>query len=118
MDGTSRIRRAQSCATDARDAAREFHAAVVQPNMALVVFFCSVEYDLDILAAELRRLFAGVHVIGCTAVLRIFGNLLKGNSRASDIVCRHVGSVAGAGFRCLRILVTFVPRQGGTDPQV
>ncbi|MGZ4575078.1 MAG: nitric oxide-sensing protein NosP [Mycobacteriaceae bacterium] len=66
MDGTSRIRRAQSCATDARDAAREFHAAVVQPNMALVVFFCSVEYDLDILAAEMRRLFAGVHVIGCT----------------------------------------------------
>jgi hypothetical protein len=66
MDGASRIRRAQSCATDAGDAAREFHAAVVQPNMALVVFFCSVEYDLDILSGEIRRLFTGVQVIGCT----------------------------------------------------
>lgn len=66
MGGLGRIRRAQSCAADAADAAREFHAAVVQPNMTLVVFFCSVQYDLDILASEMRRLFAGVHVIGCT----------------------------------------------------
>lgn len=66
MDDTSRIRRAHSCAIDARDAAREFHAAVAQPHMALVVFFCSVHYDLDILASELRHLFAGVQVIGCT----------------------------------------------------
>ena len=66
MDGRSRIRRAQSCAPDAGDAAREFHAAVAQPDMALVVFFCSVQYDLEILASELSRLFAGVQVIGCT----------------------------------------------------
>ena len=66
MDGRSRIRRAQSCAPDACDAAREFHAAVAQPDMALVVFFCSVQYDLEILASELSRLFAGVQVIGCT----------------------------------------------------
>jgi hypothetical protein len=66
MDDSIRIRRAQSCATDAGDAAREFHAAVAQPNMALVVFFCSVHYDLDILASEMQRLFAGVQVIGCT----------------------------------------------------
>jgi hypothetical protein len=66
MDRRSRIRRAQSCAPDAGDAAREFHAAVVQPNMALVVFFCSVQYDLEVLALEMRLLFDGVHVIGCT----------------------------------------------------
>ena len=66
MDGGHRIRRAQSCAADAGDAAREFHAAVAQPNMSLVVFFCSAEYDLDVLAAEMQRLFAGVQVIGCT----------------------------------------------------
>lgn len=60
------IRRAQSCATDAREAAREFHALVEQPHMALVVFFCSSEYDLDVLAEEMGRLFAGVHVVGCT----------------------------------------------------
>ena len=60
------IRTAQSCATDARQAVQEFHAAVVQPEMALVVFFCSSEYDLELLAAEMNRLFAGVQVVGCT----------------------------------------------------
>ena len=66
MDGMNRIRRGQSCASDAHDAAREFHAEVAQTNMTLVVFFCSVQYDLDILASEIQRLFTGVQVIGCT----------------------------------------------------
>jgi hypothetical protein len=34
--------------------------------MALVVFFCSSAYDLNAIAAEMRRLFAGVCVVGCT----------------------------------------------------
>lgn len=58
--------RAQSRATEVRQAVREFHAAVAQPDMALVIFFCSSEYDLDQLADEMRRLFAGVQVVGCT----------------------------------------------------
>jgi hypothetical protein len=60
------IRTAQSCALDARQAAEEFHATVAQPNMELVVFFCSSVYDLDVLAAEMNRLFAGIQVVGCT----------------------------------------------------
>lgn len=60
------IRLAQSCATNARQAAEEFYAAVVQPNIELVIFFCSSEYDLDVLAEELNRLFAGIQVVGCT----------------------------------------------------
>ncbi len=66
MENRTRIRRAQSCATDAREAAAEFHAAVEQEDMALVIFFCSSEYDLEVLAEEMRRLFAGVQVVGCT----------------------------------------------------
>jgi len=66
MDATGRTRRAQSFAPDAREAAREFYAEVAQQDMALVVFFCSVQYDLDILALEMERLFTGVPVIGCT----------------------------------------------------
>jgi hypothetical protein len=66
MEDAGRIRRAQSCATDVRDAVREFHAAIVQKNMALVMFFCSVDFDLDVLASEMRDLFAGVQVVGCT----------------------------------------------------
>lgn len=60
------IRTAQSCATEARQAVVEFHATVAQPNMELLVFFCSSEYDLDVLAAEMNRLFAGIQVVGCT----------------------------------------------------
>lgn len=66
MEQGSRIRRAHSCATDTREAAREFHAAVVQPDMALVIFFCSSAYDLKLLADEMRSLFVGVQVVGCT----------------------------------------------------
>lgn len=66
MDIHSSIRLAQSCATEARQAVLEFHAAVAQPDMELVVFFCSSEYDLDALAEEMNRLFAGVQVVGCT----------------------------------------------------
>lgn len=66
MSTRPHIRTAQSCATDARQAVREFHAAVAQPDMALVVFFCSSDYALDEIAAEMRLLFAGIPVVGCT----------------------------------------------------
>ncbi len=58
--------RAQSLAADARTAVAEFRAAVDQPDIALVTFFCSRDYDLELLAAEMGRLFAGVQVVGCT----------------------------------------------------
>ncbi len=60
------IRTAQSHAIDACEAAREFHSSVVQPDMALVLFFCSPRYDLERLERELCRLFDGVQVVGCT----------------------------------------------------
>lgn len=60
------IRRAQCAAHDSAEAVRQFHAAVVQPDMALVIFFCSVQYDLGIVASEMSRLFGDVPVIGCT----------------------------------------------------
>lgn len=61
-----RIRLGHSRAPDPRAAVREFHAAVAQPSMALVVFFCSSEWELDAVADEIARLFAGVPVVGCT----------------------------------------------------
>lgn len=57
---------AQSYAAEAQQAVKEFHAAVAQPDAELVIFFCSSEYDLDVLAAEMNHLFAGVQVVGCT----------------------------------------------------
>jgi len=66
MSNHNKILTFQSRATDAKLAVQEFHTAVAQQDMALVVFFCSSEYALDLLAAEMQRLFAGVQVIGCT----------------------------------------------------
>ena len=66
MKSSERIRTGQSGASDARQAVREFHGAVHQQDTALVVFFCSSRYDLDALADEMNRQFAGTQVIGCT----------------------------------------------------
>ena len=66
MSSLGHIRLGQSCASDARQAAQEFFAAVQQPGMAQVIFFCSSRYDLDELAGEINRLSDGVEVIGCT----------------------------------------------------
>jgi hypothetical protein len=60
------IKRFHTDATDAREAVRTFRAALAQPHMALVIFFCSNEYDLDLLAQEMRLAFGSVPVIGCT----------------------------------------------------
>ncbi len=83
------IRIAQSSAHDARQAAQEFHAAAVQQDMVLVLFFCSSEYDLDVLAAEMNRLFTGVQVVGCTTAGEIgpagyLQHSLSGASFAAD----------------------------------
>jgi hypothetical protein len=66
MSTRPQIRTAQSCAIDPYQAVQEFHAAVMQPDTALVVFFCSSSYPLDDIAAEMRRLFVGIDVVGCT----------------------------------------------------
>lgn len=66
VNSYSNFRTAHSCAVDTRTAVREFYAGVRQPNMALVVFFCSIQYDLEIVADEMNQLFAGVPIAGCT----------------------------------------------------
>ena len=66
MGGEQTIRIAQSCARDPREAVEEFYAGVAQPDATLVVFFCSAEYERDVLAAEMGRRFAGTQVVGCT----------------------------------------------------
>ena len=60
------IRRGCSRNTDARLAAAELYAAIAQPEMALVLFFCSCRYDLEVLGAELNRLFGETPLMGCT----------------------------------------------------
>lgn len=66
MSAPPAVRAGHSTAFDPATAVRELHAAVAQPDMALVVFFCSSDYDLDAIATELRVRFEGVTVVGCT----------------------------------------------------
>jgi hypothetical protein len=67
MQAPMGIRRAYTPADDARKAAQELYRDVVQPEMELVLFFCSSDYDLEVLAGELNALFPRVRLIGCTS---------------------------------------------------
>ncbi len=60
------VKLSQTVAADPEAAARAFYQDVVQPDMALVVFFCSSQYDLPALAKALKRYFADTPVVGCT----------------------------------------------------
>jgi hypothetical protein len=68
----------------------EFYSSVAQPKMAFVLFFCSRQYDLDVLGLELRRLFGDVPVLGCTSAGEIGpggyqeGNLVGASFAVSD----------------------------------
>jgi hypothetical protein len=66
MSTHSSVLTGHSCAADPRQAVAEFRAAVAQPHMALVLFFCSSEYDLTVLGEAMARAFEGVQVVGCT----------------------------------------------------
>ena len=86
MATTASVRRAQVSAQAAAEAVRRFYGAVVQPDMALVLFFCSPRYDLNTVAAEMQRLFGDVPVVGCTTAGEI------GNRGYAD------DSIVGASF--------------------
>lgn len=60
------IRKGSSFSKDARQAISEFYSQVFQPDMSLVLFFCSNEYDLEIMAAEIKNVFGKTNVVGCT----------------------------------------------------
>jgi hypothetical protein len=80
------IRITQTCAEDPREAAEQLYAGLARPDTALVIFFCSGEYDRDALAEAMGRLFAGVQVVGCTTAGEI-----------GPVGCRD-RSIAGASF--------------------
>ena len=66
MAVTLMIKTGHSCAGEARAAVADFAQQVGQPQMSLVLFFCSAAYDLAVLAEELNKRFSGVPVVGCT----------------------------------------------------
>lgn len=90
MNGQGAIRRGYSTAPDPVVAAREFGAAVAQPAMGLVVFFCSYSFDLNALEPELKRVFGDVPMIGCTTAGEISPvGYLDGSLTGFSIAASH-----------------------------
>lgn len=95
---TLRLRRGASTNTDARVAARELFQALDQPGIRFAMFYCSSEYELPILGAELRALFGDTPIIGCTTAgeitpLGYLNGALTGVSIAStdiEVVIRRI----------------------------
>ncbi len=70
----ARILRGVSRSADPTAAVQELHAAIAQPDCALVCFFCAPTYPLDALGAAIRERFEGVDVVGCTTAGEITPN--------------------------------------------
>ncbi len=96
MSTQQSIRLGQSTSKEPHTAVKEFHAAVYQPNMELVIFFCSSHYDLDVIAEEINSLFPKQKIIGCTTAGEIgpkgyIEHTLSGVSFSSDGFTAAVG---------------------------
>lgn len=102
MTTDSYFRRAHSRAAEARQAAREFHAGVSQPDMAMVVFFCSSDYDLAALADELNHLFGDMPLYGCTTAGEIGPGGYCGQSLSGVSFSAAACVVAAGRFPALR----------------
>jgi hypothetical protein len=61
-----KVRKGASRSKDPGVAARELYEAVYDPEAALTVFYCSPEYDLEVLGPALHALFGDAPLIGCT----------------------------------------------------
>jgi hypothetical protein len=106
------VRIAQSCAQDPGAAVEELHAGLSQPDVSLVLFFCSSEYDRDALAAEMARRFGGVTVVGCTTAgeigpLGCGDHSIAGVSFAAEVCTVEVGHLEELGRFRMSDGVTF-----------
>jgi len=107
----SLITRAQSCAEDALTAVEEFYRGVYQPDLAVVIFFCSSLYDLDVLSREINRLFSGVKVIGCTASGTYGTHGFRARSLSGIGFSRSVCVAEVCGFENLQSFDAFAAQQ-------
>jgi hypothetical protein len=66
IDSDETIQKAFSVNPDAAEAAEEIYKSLAVQDVALVMFFCCVDYDLQVLSRALSSLFKNIPVVGCT----------------------------------------------------
>lgn len=66
MATAPKMRIAHTALSNATQAVQALFAEIEQPSMALVIFFCSNNYDLQEMALAIQRDFKDTPVIGCT----------------------------------------------------
>lgn len=76
------LRSGGTALTDPDAAVADIARQVVGEDTELVLIFCSPQYDLDALAAAIKRSFQGIRVVGCTTAGEItpFGYISGGIS--------------------------------------
>lgn len=105
------IRMGQSNSIDPIQAVAEFKSAVMQSEIAGILFFCSSSFDLGAIAREMNAAFPDVLVVGCTTAGEIgpqgcVKNTLSGLSFSSEGFTLDVATIDG--------LQNFTPVQGRT----
>ncbi len=97
------IRTGVSQAHTAKQAVAELSTQLAQPDIAIVLFFCSSHFDLDEMASCLRAAFPEITVIGCTTA----GEITPLGYRSGSITGASLGrSVARAESILFRNLST------------
>ncbi|MBK6911901.1 MAG: FIST C-terminal domain-containing protein [bacterium] len=93
-----KVHTAQTLESDPRAAVAELAQALSCPNMAAVVFFCSIDYDLKELAAALCETFT-CPLVGCTTA----GEIGPAGYRDHSITAFSIES------KLLRVYPNFIP---------
>ena len=93
------VRKGASQSTDPAVAAAELRAALAQPNIKLVIFYCAADYPLNALAEALHEQFGDIALIGCTTAGEItpqgyVSGTLTGVSLAGEVLDVSVASYA------------------------
>lgn len=100
------VRTGVSQSKEPKVAAREIHQALHQADAELILFFCSPDYELAALGEEIRRVFGGRNIIGCTTAGEITPlGYLQGSVRELAYRHRHFGlsPAASTGYSILSL---------------
>ncbi len=104
-----KIRKGVSQSADSELAAKELYDAIYQDDIAFAVFYCSPDYDLDVLGRELKRRFGDANLVGCTTAGEITPNgYLSGSLTGMSVSSEEFEVVTS----CIDNLDTFGFAQG------